>query len=65
MRPLRFVLFLTSTFLALTVAGAAAAELEIPVTIERNRIQPEEIKVKAGTPFVLVVTNKDATPEEL
>jgi len=46
------------------VAGAAAADLEIPVVIEKNRFQPQEIKVKAGTPFVLVVTNKDATPEE-
>ena len=26
--------------------------------------QPEEIRVKAGQPFVLVVTNKDAKPEE-
>jgi plastocyanin len=46
------------------VAGAAAADLEIPVVIEKNRFQPQDIKVKAGTPFVLVVTNKDATPEE-
>lgn len=46
-------------------AGALAAESsEIAVTIEKNRFQPEEIKVKAGQPFVLVVTNKDATPEE-
>ena len=57
-------LLLTLACLILTVAGAAAAELEIPVTIEKNRFQPAEIKVKAGTPFVLVVTNKDATPEE-
>jgi hypothetical protein len=37
---------------------------EIPVTIQNNRFSPEEIKVKAGKPFVLVVTNKDAKPEE-
>jgi plastocyanin domain-containing protein len=37
---------------------------EIPVTIENNRFVPSEIKVKAGKPFVLVVTNKDAKPEE-
>jgi len=37
---------------------------EIPVTIENNRFMPSEIKVKAGKPFVLVVTNKDAKPEE-
>lgn len=37
---------------------------EIAVTIESNRFSPDEIKVKAGKPFTLVVTNKDAKPEE-
>jgi uncharacterized cupredoxin-like copper-binding protein len=37
---------------------------EFPVTIENNRFVPSEIKVKAGKPFVLVVTNRDAKPEE-
>ena len=64
MRLLRSLLPLALTVVVATVAGAAAADLEIPVTIEKNRFQPDEIKVKAGTPFVLVVTNKDATPEE-
>jgi plastocyanin len=64
MRLLRSFLPLALTCVVLTVTGAAAADLEIPVTIEKNRFQPDEIKVKAGTPFVLVVTNKDATPEE-
>ena len=64
MRWLRSLLPLALTVVVVTVAGAAAADLEIPVTIEKNRFQPDEIKVKAGTPFVLVVTNKDATPEE-
>ena len=45
-------------------ARAADALPEIPITIEKNRFAPEEIKVKAGAPFVLVVTNKDAGPEE-
>ena len=64
MRTLRSALSLSVTCLALVVSVAAAADLEIPVTIEKNRFQPNEIRVKAGTPFVLVVTNKDATPEE-
>ena len=34
------------------------------MTIEKNRFQPDEIRVKAGAPFFLVVTNKDATAEE-
>jgi plastocyanin len=64
MRRFRSLVLLTSACLALTVVSAVAADLEIPVTIEKNRFQPSEIKVKAGAPFVLVVTNKDATPEE-
>jgi len=55
--------------LLLVLAGAAVAVAqdkpqEIAVTIQNNRFTPEEIKVKAGKPFVLVVTNKDAKPEE-
>ena len=64
MRFIRLLLPLAMTCLVLTVAAAAADDVEIPVTIEKNRFQPDVIKVKAGTPFVLVVTNKDATPEE-
>lgn len=37
---------------------------EIALQIAQNRFQPEEIRVKAGTPFVLVITNKDKGPEE-
>ncbi len=52
--------------LLLVAAGARAADppREVPLTIEQHRFQPEEIRVKAGAPFVLVVTNKDAGPEE-
>jgi plastocyanin len=42
----------------------AAAQTEVTLTIENNRFQPEEIKVKAGAPFVLVIANKDKGPEE-
>ena len=42
----------------------AAAPPEIALTIEQHKFTPEEIKVKAGQAFVLVVTNKDTTPEE-
>ena len=37
----------------------------IALTIENNRFVPDEIRVKAGAPFTLVVTNKDAKPEEV
>ncbi len=46
-------------------AARAADAPEIPLTIEKNRFQPDEIKVKAGTPFVLVITNRDGAAEEL
>ena len=44
--------------LALVPLPAGAADQEIPLTIEKNRFEPAEIKVKAGAPFVLVITNK-------
>ena len=61
---------LTAAFLVaiatvmVATAARAADPKEIPITIENNRFSPEEIKVKAGEPFVLVVTNKDKAPEE-
>jgi len=49
-----------------SVATAAAADPEeFPLLIEKNRFQPDVVKVKAGAPFVLVITNKDKGPEEL
>jgi len=42
----------------------AQAPPEIPLSIEQHKFTPEELKVKAGQAFVLVITNKDATPEE-
>jgi plastocyanin len=52
--------------MALTPGLATAAEdpSEIALTIENNRFQPEEIRVKAGKPFVLVIANKDKGAEE-
>ena len=51
--------------LVLGFAGAAvAADTEFKLVIEKNRFEPDVIKVKAGAPFVLVITNKDKGPEE-
>ena len=47
-----------------TTASAQDKATEIPLTIENNRFSPAEIKVPAGKPFTLVVTNKDGKPEE-
>jgi hypothetical protein len=51
----------------LSIAGivvAADAPPEIPLTIDKDQFQPSEVKVKANTPFVLVVTNKGAKAAE-
>jgi len=51
----------------LSVAGpavAADAPPEIPLTVDTNQFQPAEVKVKANTPFVLVITNKGAKAAE-
>ncbi len=45
-------------------SAPAADPPEIALTIEKNRFQPDEVRVKAGAPFVLVITNRDAGPEE-
>jgi len=54
----------TLAALGAATAQTAGAPAEIALTIEKNRFDPEEIRVKAGTPFVLVITNKDGAPEE-
>jgi plastocyanin len=46
------------------LVNAADDPPDIALTIENNRFQPDEIKVKAGATFVLVVTNKDNGAEE-
>jgi plastocyanin len=49
---------------ALLHPAAAQAPPEIALAIEQHRFRPDEIRVKAGAPFVLVITNKDQGPEE-
>jgi hypothetical protein len=69
MRLGRHASFVAGLAMAVLVAGsslalAQATPTEIAVTIQNNRFLPDEIRVKAGTPFTLLVTNKDARPEE-
>jgi plastocyanin domain-containing protein len=45
-------------------ASAADAPPEVALTLDKDQFQPSEIKVKANTPFVLVVTNKNAKAAE-
>ena len=56
-------LFLGAALVAAFPSGAQEVQ-EVALQIEQNRFQPEEIRVKAGRPFVLVITNKDKGPEE-
>jgi uncharacterized cupredoxin-like copper-binding protein len=63
----RFKAWLAGAAVAVALGATcaiAADPAEVAVTFEKNRIQPAEIRVKAGAPFVLVITNKDKTPEE-
>jgi uncharacterized cupredoxin-like copper-binding protein len=61
----RYVALVALLALAVGFVGAAvAADAEVPLVLEKNRWQPDVIKVKAGAPFVLVITNKDKGPEE-
>ncbi len=58
-----------TTALALVLvlsAAATAAETrgEMSLTIEQHRFTPEEIRIKSGQPFDLVITNKDPAAEE-
>ena len=63
MKRLSLVLMLMCV-LVLPSALRAQAPTEMTLTIQDHRFQPQEIVVKAGAPFVLVIVNKDATPEE-
>jgi plastocyanin len=57
------VLMALAAAAARPVAGADPPP-EIALKIEQNRFTPEEIRVKAGAPFVLVITNTDRAAEE-
>jgi len=57
-------LIVSAGLLAVAPVFGADTPAEIALTIEQHRFQPEEVRVKAGAPFVLVIANKDATPEE-
>lgn len=44
--------------------AATAGPAEIPLVIRGHRFSPDEVKVEARVPFVLVLTNQDTTAEE-
>ena len=48
----------------LLAVAPAVAEPPIALTLQNHRFLPSEIHVKANTPTVITMTNKDATAEE-
>src|SRR5262249_51726129 len=63
------IVWVLAALVAALVAGhvpaPAADPPEIPLVIEKNRVEPGVLKGKANAPLVVVLTNKDKGPEEL
>lgn|SRR5689334_1362242 len=57
--PLLLVVALAILGAIVPAARAADKPGDIPLTAANQKFDPTEIKVKAGQPFVLVVTNND------
>jgi plastocyanin len=55
-----------SAIVALLILSATPvlADEPIQVTLQNHKFTPSEIQVKANTPAVIALTNKDATAEE-
>ncbi len=66
MRRVVWLLTMVILSIALSVAGVSAADTppELALTLDQHRFSPEELRVKANAPFVLVITNKDKEDEE-
>jgi heme/copper-type cytochrome/quinol oxidase subunit 2 len=50
---------------ALVPSPGAQGLVEVPLAMEKDRFVPEELKVKAGSAFILVLTNRDDITHEL
>jgi hypothetical protein len=60
------VIVLALAMLGTPVPLALAQGLvEVPLAMEKDRLVPGEVKVKAGRAFILVLTNKDDITHEL
>jgi hypothetical protein len=55
---------LLSLILSVALTSAADAPPELALTLDQHRFSPEELRVKANIPFILVITNKDTEEEE-
>ncbi len=47
-----------------TLAAAADAPPQLALTLDQHHFTPEELRVKANTPFILILTNQDKEEEE-
>jgi heme/copper-type cytochrome/quinol oxidase subunit 2 len=60
------VLGLTLGLLGVLASPATAqAPAEVKLTMQKDKFEPAELRVKAGRPFVLVLTNADDITHEL
>ena len=66
MRRVIWLLHVVILSVALSAAVASAADTppELALVLDQHRFRPEEIRVKANVPFILVITNKDTEEEE-
>ena len=53
-----------SLALSAVLTSAADTPQEFALVLDQHRFSPEELRVKANVPFILVITNKDADDEE-
>jgi len=59
-----FLVVFLSIACSTALASAADTPPELTLTLDQHRFSPEELRVKANTPFILVITNKDKEDEE-
>jgi hypothetical protein len=65
-RRVVWLLHIVILSIALSVAVASAADTppELALSLDQHRFSPEELRVKANAPFLLVITNRDKEDEE-
>lgn len=64
-RPQWLISVLTlAVTLIVALVYAADTPTELTLILDQHRFNPEQIQVKANTPFVLVITNKDNEDED-
>ena len=66
MRRVRWLLqaVLLSIACSVTLASAADTPPEFALTLDQHHFSPAELRVKANTPYILLITNEDKEDEE-